>query len=57
MTAHEVLERNLSILADVNHQNIKQNRLSDEETLKLVRARAGMFQDAEDLVEGFKKHR
>lgn len=57
MIAHEVLERSLSILAGVNHQNIKQNRLSDEETIKLVRARAGMFDDADDLVEDFKRHR
>jgi replicative DNA helicase len=57
MTAHEVLERNLSILADVNHQNIKQSRLSDDETLRLVKARAGMFDSADDLVETFKTHR
>lgn len=57
MTAHEVLERNLSILADVNHQNIKLNRLSYDESLKLVKARAGMFDGADDLVEDYKKHR
>ena len=57
MIAHEVLERNLSILADVNHQSIKQNRLTDDELLKVVKARAGMFLDADDLVEQFKSHR
>lgn len=53
MTAKEVLERNLSILADVSHQSIKQNRLTDSELLALVRARAEMFQDSGDLVEEF----
>ena len=57
MIAHEVLERNLSILADVSHQNLKQNRLTEDELLKVVKARAGMFQDSDDLVEAFKTHR
>lgn len=57
MIAHEVLERNLSILANVSHQNIKQNRLTDDELLSVVKARAGMFQDSYDLVEEFKKTR
>ena len=57
MIAHEVLERNLSILADVSHQNLKQNRLTEDELLKVVKARAGMFQDSDDLVEAFKAHR
>ena len=57
MIAHEVLERNLSILADVNHQNLKQNRLSEDELLKVVRARAQMFQNSEHLVEEFKRTR
>lgn len=57
MVAHEVLERNLSILADVNHQNLKQNRMTDDELLKVIRARAGMFQDSDDLVEEFKRTR
>jgi replicative DNA helicase len=57
MTAHEVLERNLSILADVNHQNLKKNLLSDEELLRVIKARAGMFCNANDLVEEFKRTR
>lgn len=57
MVAHEVLERNLSILADVNHQDLKQNKMSDDDLLKVIRARAGMFQDADDLVEEFKRTR
>jgi replicative DNA helicase len=57
MVAHEVLERNLSILANVSHQNIKQSRLTDEELLRLVQARADMFMDAQDIVEQFKINR
>lgn len=55
MTGMETLERTMSILANVNHQNIKKNTLTDEEVLKLVKARAGMFQEADDLVREFIK--
>jgi replicative DNA helicase len=57
MTAHEVVERNLSILANVNLQRLKQNKLTDEELLKLVRARAGMFVDADQTVLDYMRHR
>ncbi len=57
MVAHEVLERNLSILANVSHQNIKQNKLTDDELLRVIKARAAMFEGADDLVEKFKTHR
>jgi len=57
MTAIEVVERNLAILAGVNHQNLKQNKLTDEEVLKVVKARAGMFCDADELVLEFMRHR
>ena len=57
MTAHEVVERNLSILANVNLQRLKQNKLTDEELLKLVRARAGMFVDADQTVTEYMRHR
>jgi replicative DNA helicase len=57
MIAHEVLERNLSILADVNHQDLKQNKMTDDDLLKVIKARASMFQSADDLVEEFKRTR
>lgn len=57
MVAREVLQRNMSILADVNHQNLKQNTLTDLELLQVVQARASMFLDAQELVEQFKTHR
>lgn len=57
MTAQEVLERNLAILAGVNHQHIKQNKLTDEEVLKVVEVRAKMFVNADETVEDFLRHR
>ena len=57
MTAIEVMERNLAILANVNHQSLKQNKLTDEEVLKVVKARAEMFEDADQTVLEFMRHR
>ena len=57
MTAFETMQRNLSILANVNLQNLKQNKLTDEEVLRVVKARAGMFQDADETVMEFMRHR
>lgn len=57
MVAHETLERNLAILAGVNHGNIKKNTLTDDEVLSLVKARADMFLGADDLVKEFKTTR
>lgn len=55
MTGRETLARTMSILANVNHQNLKQNKLQDDEVLRLVKTRAGMFQESEDLVQQFLK--
>lgn len=57
MTAHETVQRNLSILANVNLQNLKQNKLTDEEVLRVVKARANMFTGAEELVDSFMRNR
>lgn len=57
MTAHETMERNLSILANVNLQRLKQNKLTDEEVLRVVKARAGMFLDADEAVIEYMRHR
>jgi replicative DNA helicase len=56
MSGHETFQRTMSILADVNHRELKQNKLSHEDNLKVVQARADMFLDANDLVEEFKHH-
>ena len=57
MTAKETMERNLSILANVNLQNLKQHKLTDEEVLRVVKARAEMFENSSDLVSEFMRHR
>jgi replicative DNA helicase len=53
MTGHETFQRTMSILADVNHSELKKNKLTIEDQVKVVQSRAGMFIDAEDLVEEF----
>lgn len=57
MTGYETLERTVSILADVDHQALKKGTLSDTDLLKVVKARAGMFQDADDLVLEYTQNR
>lgn len=53
MTYLETFQRIMSILADVDHQAIKKNTLTPEQVLKLVRTRAAMFENADDLVDKF----
>jgi replicative DNA helicase len=43
MIAKETLQRNMSILANVDHQRLKQGNCTDEEVLKLVQTRADMY--------------
>jgi replicative DNA helicase len=50
MTGYETLERTMSILANVNHGLLKQGKLSDDEMLRVIKARAGMFAESDDLV-------
>jgi replicative DNA helicase len=57
MTAYETMQRNLAILANVNLQNLKQNRLTDQELLQVVKVRSQMFDGAECLVDEFLRHR
>lgn len=57
MIAHEVLERNLSILAGTNYLAMKKGTLSNDDLVKIVKARASMFIDAEDLVVEYIKHK
>ena len=57
MEAHETLQRNVSILANVNHQNLKNNTLTDTELLKVIKARAEMFIESDFLVKEFVKDR
>lgn len=57
MVAHETLERNLSILADVNYMSLKNNTLTPSELVKVIKARAEMFLESNDLVEEYLQHR
>lgn len=57
MVAAETLQRNMSILANVNHMSLKNGTLTDDEMLKVVKARAGMFLDSEPLVQEFMRTR
>ena len=57
MEAHETLQRNVSILANVNHQNLKNNTLTDTELLKVIKARAEMFEESDFLIKEFVKDR
>jgi replicative DNA helicase len=57
MTAKETMERNLAILANVNLQNLKQHKLTDTEVLAVVKARAGMFESADETISEFLRHR
>jgi len=57
MTGHETFERMMAIHAEVPHSSIRKSTLTDQEVLKLIRARAAMFKDADGLVMDFMKHR
>lgn len=57
MIAQETLTRNISILANVNHQRLKNSSLTDAEVLKVVTSRANMYTDADELVSVFMKDR
>jgi replicative DNA helicase len=57
MTAYETMQRNLAILANVNLQHLKQNKLNDQELLRVVKARSEMFDGAESVVDDFLRHR
>ena len=57
MIAAETMQRNMSILANVNHMNLKNNKLTDQEMLSVVKARADMFKNADNLVSDFIKDR
>jgi replicative DNA helicase len=57
MIAQEVLQRNISILANVDHRALKKNELSDTDILKVVRTRADMFTNADKYVSEFMQDR
>lgn len=56
MSGRETFQRLMSILGGVSHVQLKQGTLSEADNLKLVKARAGMFMDADDLVAEYLEH-
>ena len=57
MSGKETFQRIMAMLSGVDYQAIKQNKLNDEQMLILIKTRAAMFVDADDLVIEFMKHR
>lgn len=57
MKDREGIERKIAILSDVCYMDLKNNRLNEADWLKVVKVRAQMFVDAEDLVEDYMRHR
>lgn len=57
MTAKETVNRLVAILADVDCRRLGQGKLTDEEIDRVVLARAGMYEESDDLVKEFKAHR
>jgi replicative DNA helicase len=57
MIAHETLERKMAMLSNVPYMALKQNKLSAEDLLKVIRTRAKMFEDSQELVMDYMKHR
>lgn len=53
MTGQETFERTMAILAGVDYQQLKQGKLDDQDVLKVVKVRANMFEDADELVHQF----
>ena len=57
MIGHEVFERNMAILSDVSYMALKNNNLSESDMLKVIKARAAQFLDADDLIIDYMRHR
>lgn len=57
MNGYETFQRTMSILADVDHALLKQNKLPEDQMLRVIRARAGMFLGADDLVAKYMETR
>lgn len=57
MTAKEINDRNMAILADVHHKNVKKGTYTDTDILKLARVRANMFENGEEAYERFLTHK
>lgn len=57
MSAIETYNRSIAMLSGVPYHNIKTNNLTDEQVVKLVKARAEQFEESDQLVKEFKEHK
>lgn len=57
MVAHELHERQFAILSDVPYLQLKQGILTPSDLLKVVKTRAKMFENGDDLVDEYILHR
>lgn len=57
MTGQETFGRMMSILSQVRYSKIKLNKLHPEDDLALVKCRANMFENADDLVDQYLEHK
>lgn len=57
MSGMETFERIMAIHAEVPHSGLRKGTLTDQEVLKVVKARAAMFKESDGHVMDFMKHR
>ena len=57
MTAKETFDRIMANLSRVNYMHIRQDNLDQEETIKIAKARAGMFEHGEQIYKEFLVHK
>lgn len=57
MKAYEILHRNMAILANVDHGNIRKRTLTDEEIMRLAKAKAGMFENGDECYLQYLNHK
>jgi replicative DNA helicase len=56
MIAHETFERKMAMLSNVPYMSLKQNTLSNDDLLRVIKTRAKMFEDSQELVVDFMRH-
>ena len=57
MTAKEVNDRNMAILSNVSHTNVKKGTYTEADILKLAQSRANMFENGEEAFQKFLEHK
>lgn len=57
MRATEIFQRHMAMLANVSAKNLRQNRLTDDEILRIVKIRSEMFDGGAEYYSAFLDHR